>query len=149
MAEIFTDEGLDYILSVIPGGLPMGALSVGVFTSQTPTTVPSRSHTLENGGIEEPDAGVGGYGRVALTGANWNSPTTVSQGRRRTAVQKSFAESTGAWNPSQANGSFIAVGLTVGQGPVIFCANFDDNDPALIDAAGITLRVTPFWHLDG
>lgn len=146
MAETFFDEGLDYIMSCIPGGGAMSALAIGAGTSATPTTVPARTSVI--GGMGEPASGTGGYARVALIGANWGAPATNGSGRRRTAVQKSFPITTAAWVPSTVNFCFIAVGTTVGAGTVIYAANFDDSAAALLNAAGLVLRVTPFWQLD-
>jgi len=47
MAEIFPDEGLDLILSVITGNAAAPAnLYMGLFTSQTASTVPARGAVL-------------------------------------------------------------------------------------------------------
>lgn len=148
MAETFLDEGLDYIMSLIPGGGAMSALAIGAFTSQTPTTVPARTATFGNGGISEPAAGTGGYARVAVATGDWGAPATNGSGRRRTASQKAFPTSTAAWNPTAVNGCFIVVGTTVGAGTLIYAANFDDGQVAQLNAAGLVLRVTPFWQLD-
>jgi len=148
MAEIFTDAGIDYILGIIPKGGALGTLSLGVFTSQTPTTVPTRTQTL-GAGITEPASGTGGYARVTIATGDWGAASTNGNGRRITSAQKSFPETTAAWNPASANGSFIATGTTVGAGTVIYAANFDDGLAANMNAAGLVLRVTPFWQLDG
>ena len=44
MAEIFTDEGLDKILGIVPkNGTNVSSLYIGLFTSQTASTVPART----------------------------------------------------------------------------------------------------------
>jgi hypothetical protein len=149
MAEIFTDEGLDYLMGIVPKGGAMGALALGAFTSQTPSTVPARGATLANAGIVEPVAGTGGYARVSISTGDWGAQTTQGNGRRSTAAQKSFPTTSAAWNPSSVNGNFIGVGTTVGSGVVIFAANFDDLAAANMNAAGLVLRSTPFWQHDG
>lgn len=46
MAEIFVDEGLDAVLAVFPkNGTNYANLYMGLFTSQTATTVPARTAT--------------------------------------------------------------------------------------------------------
>jgi hypothetical protein len=147
MAEIFLDEGLDYIMGIIPKGGALGSLAVGAFTAFTPSTVAARTANISN--LVEPAAGTGGYARVAVTTGNWGAQGTNGNGRRSTSVQKAFPSSSAAWNPSSVNGCFIGVGTTVGAGTVIFMANFDDSLAANVNAAGLILRVTPFWQFDG
>lgn len=147
MAEIFFDEGLDYILGIIPKGGALGTLALGAFTAATPSTVPARTSTIAN--LNEPANGTGGYARVIVTTGNWGAAATQGSGRRITSAQKSFPSSSAAWNPSSVNGTFIGVGTTVQAGTIIYAANFDDSAAAVINAAGLVLRVTPFWQLDG
>ena len=147
MAELFFDGGLDYIMSVIPGGTAMSALAIGAGTAATPSTLPARTAVI--GDMGEPAAGTGGYARVAVNTSDWAAPATNGNGRRRTSIQKAFPSTSAAWNPSAVNFCFIGVGTTVGAGVVIWAANFNDVTVAQLNAAGLVLRVTPFWQLDG
>lgn len=147
MAETYLDAGIDYILGVIPKGDALGTLALAAFTSQTEDTVAARTATIGSG-IDEPAGGTGGYARVAIDEGDWGAPATNGSGRRITAAQQAFPESTGAWNPSTVNGFLIAVGTSVGGNPPIYQANFDQEVAAEIGSSGIVLRVTPFWQLN-
>lgn len=146
MAEIFLDAGLDYIHGIIPKGGALGTLACGAFSSQTPTTVAARTAVIGAGQIEEPVSGTGGYARVIVATGDWGAPATNGLGRRITSVEKSFPTSTAAWNPTTINGFFLATGTVVGAGTPIFQSNFDDLLAAVINAAAIVLKVTPFWQ---
>ena len=141
MAEIFSDEGLDYILGVIPKGATTPAtLYLGLFTSQTPTTVPASTAVLATStGVTE--AAGTSYGRVSIAAADWAALAAATGGRKTTALQKTFPTvGVGGWGT--INGFFVATTLTAGIG--IFYANFDDG-VAIISAVNDVIKVTPTW----
>lgn len=157
-AEIFPDEGLDHLLGKVP--LASTAIQttyhLGLFTAQTDTTVPPRTTVLngagvaDNGGaVDEPatSGAPAGYARVAIANSDWGSPATQGSGRRVTSAQKSFPVSTGAWGT--VNGFFIASASGYGAGVALCYANFDDGEAIEVNAAGFTVRVTPFIQYDG
>lgn len=149
MAEIFPDEGLDHILDKVPRAQTaiQTTYHIGLFTSATNSTVPARGAVLgTQTGVTEV-ANSGAYARVAIANSDWGAIATSGSGRRTTSSQKSFAESTGSWGT--VNGFFIATNGTVGGGVALAYANFDGDTAAVVNAAGITVRVTPFIHYDG
>lgn len=149
MAELYPDEGLDHILNKVPlaGTAIQTTYFLGLFTSQTATTVPARTVTLSSqSGVTEV-ANSGAYARVAVANSDWGAVATSGSGRRTTAAQKSFAESTGAWGT--VNGFFLATVTTQAAGVAVFYANFDDGQAVNVNSAGYTLRITPYMQYDG
>lgn len=140
MAEIFPDEGLDYLLSVVPGGAAADSYVCGLFTSQTGSTVPDRDAVLgsESGVVEVSGSG---YERVAVGG--WGSLVDSGAGRQVTAAQVTFPTvGSGGWGT--INGFFIATTA----GVAVFYANFDDLTP-ITSNVGDVVKVTPFWRILG
>jgi hypothetical protein len=162
MAENFSDEGLDRILGYAPGGsgtldttLYLAALTTaGTVEGSTPldgTSVPNRTtvwatHYATRGG--EPTIGTGSYARVSMANTEWGAAATNGSGRRRTANQQSFAQSTAAWSNPNVIGFAIVTSASAAAGVGYGYANFDDASTVAVNAAGITLQVTPFWQLD-
>ena len=147
--ELFPDEGLDHILDKVPRATTaiQTTYYLGLFTSQTPSTVPARTVTLasQSGITEVPNAAA--YARVAVANTDWGAPSTSGSGRRTTSAQKSFAESTGSWGT--VNGFFLATIATFGLGVAVFYANFDDTTAVNVNSSGFTLRITPYFQADG
>lgn len=150
MAEIFTDEGLDQILGVaFDGATQDTTFFVGLFTSQTATTVPARTATggASPSGWTEMVASSGTYARQAITAGAWGSPATNGSGRRITSEQETFTGFVGA---AAANGFFIATNLASGAGDIIICfANFDSGVARTFGATNDQLLLTPSVQLDG
>lgn len=151
MAEIFPSEGIDAILAIVPkGGTTVANTYMGLFTSQSASTVPSADSVLATGTgtaapAEVPNANA--YARQTIAAASWGANATNGSGRRTTAGQVSFAQSTGSWGT--VNGFFLASSATIGAGIAYYYANFSDATSVAVNASGYTLQVTPFWHLDG
>jgi hypothetical protein len=145
MAEIFPDEGLDALMAIVPkNGSNLANLYVGLFTSQTPTTTPTRTMVLATQtGITEATGTA--YARQAIAAASWGAPSTSGAGRKITAGQVTFpAVGAGGWGT--VNGFFIADALTGGK--CIFVANFDDgNSVALLQ--NDVIKITPSMQMDG
>jgi hypothetical protein len=173
MAENFADEGLDRILNYIPGGsgtldttLYLAAITTAGFQTRNPsdvalsgTVVPNRttvwatdyqtvaaSSTRGAGG--EPTIGTGAYARKAVVNTDWGAAATSGSGRRRTSAQESFAASSAAWSSTGCIGFAIVTSSSAGSGVAYGYANFDDNSTVTVNAAGITLQVTPYWQFD-
>lgn len=149
MAEIFTDEGLDYDLARVPGGSAAPAtLYIGMFSSQTPTTVPARTATggaTPSGWTELTGTD---YARQAIAAASWGAPVTNGNGRRRTAAQVEFPPA-GAGGWGTANGFFIATHASSQAGDtILFFANFDDGLAVPIGETDV-VRITPYFQKDG
>jgi hypothetical protein len=150
MAEIFPDEGLDYIINAIfKGGTVDTTLFLGLFTSQTATTVPAR--TAVGGATPSgwTEAVGTGYARQAIATGDWGPNTTNGNGRKIvTSAAKAFpAAGAGGWGT--VNGFFVATNSASGAGDtIIYFANFDDGLAEVINA-GTTINVTPGAQMDG
>jgi hypothetical protein len=148
-AEIFPDEGLDHVLNKVPRATAaiQTTYYLGLFTGSTATTVPARTDTLAAAPASVAEPSGGAYARVAVANTDWGAIATNGVGRRTTSAQKSFPPSTGAWGT--VNGFFLANQLAAGAGAVaIFYANFDDLAAVNVNAAGYTIQVTPYFHID-
>lgn len=144
--ESFAAEGLDYILGTFPRATQAvpTTLYLGLFTSQTPSTVPDPTAILAtNTGVTEAGA-AGGYARQPIISTAWGVPTAETGGRRvATATAIAFPESTAAYS-AQLNGFFIATALT--GGVAFYYANFTDDQPVNVLTAGVTVRMVPYWE---
>ncbi len=143
MANIYVDEGLDAILGVFPkNGTNFSTLYMGLFTSQTATTVPARSAT--SGAVPSgwTEASGTNYARQAVAAGDWGVPVTDSTGRKVTAAQVTYpAAGSGGWGI--VNGFFLATQSAAGVGDkIIHFANFDDDTAVTVNAGDI-LKITP------
>ena len=145
MAEIFVDEGLDDIMAIFPkNGTNLATLYIGLFTSQTASTVPARSAVLATQtGITEATGTA--YARQSIAAASWGAQATNGNGRKTTAGQVTFP-TVGAGGWGTANGFFIADASTAGK--CIYAANFDDVTAVTLNA-GDVIKVTPTMQFDG
>lgn len=148
MAEILVDEGLDHILTVWPkNGLNDASLYLGLFASQTASTVPARTATGGVTPVGWTEVTGTGYARIQITAANWGSPSTNGSGRKITSAAKVFTAD-GAW--AAANGYFLATHSASEAGDVMIgFANFDSGVARTLQVSGDTLTVTPSLQLDG
>lgn len=166
--ENFTNEGLDRILDRVPRNaasldatLYLAAITtagtVEGTTALTATTVPNRltvwltdyqTGGSGRGGGGEPTIATGAYARVSMASTVWGAGATNGNGRRSTATQQSFAQSSAAWSNQTVVGFGIVTASTAGAGVAYSYANFDDSTSVAINAAGIVLQITPYWQLD-
>lgn len=148
MAEIIPDEGLDYILGIFPkNGTNLANIYMGLFTSQSASTVPAANMTLAGpSGITE--AGYSGYARQAIAASSWGTAgakTIWSQSTRGvTAGQVSFPAATATY-ATPINGFFLAT--TSSGGVCLLVSNFDDVTAVTSLAIGDVVRVTPTFGL--
>lgn len=142
MAEIFPDEGLDVILGVIPkGGTTPATLWMGLFTSQTASTVPAANAVLSTStGVTE--ATGTGYARQTIAAGSWGAQAAATGGRKTTAGQVTFP-TVGAGGWGTITGFFVANAATAGT--ALFYANFDDTT-AIVTSANDVIKVTPTWQ---
>lgn len=149
MAEIFVDEGLDFILSVFPkNGANTGTLYLGLFTSQTASTVPANTAVLGATPTGITETMYTNYARQSIASTSWGANTALTSpvvGRRTTAGQVTFP-TVGAVGGAAINGFFLASALTAGT--LIFAANFDDTT-AISPTLGDIIRVTPTYAYGG
>lgn len=151
MAEIIPDEGLDYMLGVLFKATTVDTtLYLGLFTSQTATTVPARTATggASPSGWTEMAASSGSYARIAVATGDWGAASTNGNGRKISlSAAKAF---TGFVSAAAANGFFIATNSASGAGDtVLMFANFDSGAARSLATVSDTLNVTPSAQLDG
>lgn len=151
MAEIFTDEGLDYLLGIaFKAGTVDTTLFIGLFTSQTASTVPARTATggAVPAGWTEMTASSGSYARIAIATGDWGAAATNGSGRRiALSAAKTFTGMVGA---AAANGFFIATNSASGAGDTtIYFANFDSGVARTLAAVGDQLQITARAQFDG
>lgn len=146
MAEVFPTEGLDYILGVIPkGGTTPANLYMGLFTSQTASTVPAGTAVLSTyTGVTELTIGSNGYNRITLAAATWGALAAGASGRKTTYPEVTFTCSTSAW--AAVNGFFIATASAHGSEVAIFYANFADTT-AVTAQVGDSIKITATWEM--
>lgn len=153
MAEIFVDEGLDVILNSTfnstSGCLPCG-LFVGLFSSQTSSTVPARGATGGSvpSGWQEVWATTGNYYRQQVYPSGWGSISTNGSGRQKSGTQVTFTGFTNSGSP--ANGYFLSTGSssTINTKLIGF-ANFDSGVARTLATTSDQLLVTPTVQMDG
>lgn len=150
MAEIIPDEGLDYKLGVLYKGATQDTtLYLGLFTSQTATTVPSRTATggATPSGWTEMTASSGTYARIAIATGDWGTPSTNGNGRKISlSAAKTF---TGFVSAAAANGYFIATASASGAGDTVLAfANFDSGTARSLATTSDQLQVTPSMQFD-
>lgn len=148
--KILPNEGLAYLLGILPkGGTSPANLYLGLFTSQTATTVITATQTL-SANITEPT--FTNYARVAVASTDWGSvnasdtvwgATPVSS---VTASQKSFAAA-GSAVAVAINGFFVSSALT--GGVCVFASNWDDVTAIPSISLGDIVRVTPKFAFQG
>lgn len=152
MAEIFPDEGLDYLLGIFPkNGTNASTLYLGLLTDSAAagTTVPASTATLATMGGTFSETAYTSYARVAVASSDWGSAgadTIWSQAVRRvTATQKSFAAATAAAASAKIVGFFLCTVSTGTSGVVVYYSNFDNGATDVITslAIGDIVRVTP------
>lgn len=174
MAETFTDEGLDQILTYIPRNtttltlntltLYLAAITTAGVATQggaalTATTVPSRTTvwaadyqtagTAGHGGGGEPTIATGAYARVSMANTLWGAPSNQAGGRRSTVTAaQSFPTSSAAWSNPTVVGYALVTASGAGSGIAYYYANFDDGTSVAINASGIVLQITPYWEFD-
>lgn len=170
MAENFSDEGLDRILSLVPAGngYPDTTLYMAILTTSGTvdgvvnldgSKVPNRltvwasdysvSGGAGRGGGGEPIINTGGYVRKSIANSIWgNSPASSGSGRRLTGAQQSMPTSQAPWSPTVTCGVAIVTALNAGAGIAYFYSNYSDGSLVTVNAQGIILQLTPFWEID-
>jgi hypothetical protein len=136
-------------MAVFPkNGANYATLYLGLFTSQTATTVPARGATSGASPSGWTEASGTNYARLPLASSDWGAQTTDATGRKTTAVQVAFdAAGSGGWGT--VNGFFLATQSAAGASDkIIYFANFDDETAVLINAGDI-LKITASLMLLG
>lgn len=135
MAEIFPDQGLDFVLGQFPKNATRStSLGLCLFTSQTASTVMTSGQTLAN----VTETTYTSYAAQALATATWGAQAAATGGRGTTYPQVTFP-TVGA-SGATINGFYIADSTT---DTLVVCqANFDDTT-AVVLATNDIIKVTP------
>lgn len=135
MAEVFPNEGLDFILGQFPkDAVRSTSTGLCLFTSQTASTVMTSAQTLTN----VTETTYTNYAAQALATATWGAQAAGTGGRATTYPQVTFPTvgATGA----TINGFYIADSTT---DTIVICqANFTDVT-AVVLAENDVIKVTP------
>jgi hypothetical protein len=172
MAENFSDEGLDRLISYMPRNGSAPALDTSLYLAAITTAgtvdgtvaldgtkVPNRLTVwatdyqtgnvgATRGGGGEPTIATGSYARKSVANSDWGAPATSGSGRRSTCAQESFAQSTASWSNPNVIGFAIVNNSAAGSGVAYGYSNFSDNSTVAVNATGIVLQITPFWQQD-
>jgi hypothetical protein len=146
---MFPDEGLDKILSIFPkNGTNLASLYIGLFTSQTETTVPDRDATGGAAPSGFTEATGTAYARQEIAAASWGANADNGDGRRSAAAQVTFP-TVGAAGWGTVNGFFIASNaLSEAGDTLIYFANFDDVTAVTLNENDV-IKVTPRIQING
>jgi hypothetical protein len=142
MAETFTNDGLDHIYNIYyRAGTPLTFFYVGLFVSQTPTTVPASTASGAAAGWEEIGASTGTYARQIVAASLISAAGNIGGSARGSAwPQVTFTGFTGL---SPANGYAILSASTIGAGSPFAFANFDSAASRAFSSVSDSLALTP------
>ena len=140
MAEIFPNEGIDLIMAIFPkNGTNLATMNLGLFTSQTASTVPAATAVLATStGVTEATGTA--YARPSIAAASWGAQGAGTPDGRASAAGQVTMATVGAGGWGTANGFFLANASSAGI--AIFYANFSDTT-AIVTASGDVIKVTP------
>ena len=144
MAESYTNNGLDYLYrSAYCGSSQLATFYVGLFISQTQTTVPASTASGSSNGWSEVAAATGTYTRQPIAASAITTSGDVSgSARGSTWPQVTFTGFTN--NPaSPINGFGVFSGSVASTASPLWFANFDSGASRNMAASGDTLAVTP------
>jgi hypothetical protein len=140
MAQIFPDTGLDIFLGQFPkNATRLTSLFLGLFTSQTASTVITHAQT----GSNVTETAYTSYAQQTLATATWGAQAEyqTTLGRVTTYPQVTFP-TVGATG-STVNGFFILnTNAAPGAANLVAQANFDDTT-AVVLATNDVIKVTP------
>ena len=149
MSSMIPDEGLDEIIETFlkNGGSPT-SLYIGLFTSQTASTVPDRDATGDAAPSGFTEASGTSYARQAIAAASWGANADNGNGRKTIARLVPFtAAGSGGWGT--ANGFFLATMVSSQAGDkLVYFANFDDLTASPINENDV-IKITPAMQFDG
>ncbi len=142
MAETYTCNGLDYLYNgSFRQGSQLASFYLGLFVSQTPTTVPASTASGSASGWTEMAASTGTYTRQAIAASDISAPGDVGgSARGSTWPAKTF---TGFTSASPANGFVVFSGSVASTASPLFFANFDSGASRALSSTSDTLQVTP------
>lgn len=134
MAEIFPDEGLDWIMNQwLHNVAAPEDMELRLFSSQSATTV----ITSAQGTADITECAWTNYASQTLGSATWGAQAAGSGGRKSTYPQVTFP--TCGATGGTANGFYIT--NSVG-GTCVCAANFDDTTAVVLQSGDI-IKVTP------
>lgn len=146
MAETFTRDGLDYLYNA--GVRDVGDLPtywVGLFVSQSATTVPASTASGSASGWTEMTATSGTYARQSIAASAIAAAGDVGgSGRGSTWPNVTFTGFVGA---SPANGAVILSSSVASLGSPMFFTNFDSETSRSFANTADSLTFTPRVHM--
>lgn len=150
MAEIWPDEGLDFLLNIFPrNGANIPTLYVGLFTGGTASTVPAASATLGTMGGSFAEVSAGSwltYARQWIPSTSWSAPgaatINATATRRVVGPQLVFPSPLSTYSTA-INGFFVCTVPTGTAGVVVYYANFDDLTAISSVATTDQVKLTP------
>lgn len=151
-ASSYPFEGLDVMINSVwrkvATQMPDPSF-LGLFTSQTATTVPAQTATLGATPVGVTEAAGGGYARPSVASTAWPATTTTNTTGRTTdmATPISFAESTGAYTVTNVNGFFNATAVTAGI--AVYYSNFTSGVAIVVNQSGIQVRIDAAAEIRG
>lgn len=143
MAETYTNNGLDLLYnSTFRQGSQISVWYLGLFISQTPTTVPASTASGSGNGWTEVTASSGTYTRASVAASDISAPGDVGgSARGSTWPAKTFTGFTN--NPaSPINGFGVFTGSVASTASPVFFANFDSGASRNLATVSDTLQVT-------
>lgn len=158
MADLFPDEGLDWLLGIVPkNGTNATQTFLGLYTATGGTSTPQNNavlsaQTITNGlGCKEVSTVQWStYIRITVPSGSWGaqSASTVwsTSGRIVTSGAACvFPAPSGAYNPSPDSlaGFFLSNNSIPNQGIGIYYSNFSDSSLIASMAIGDVVKVTP------
>ena len=157
IADLFPDEGLDYLLGIVPkNGTNLANTFLGLYTAGGGTSVPGGLTLAAIGGL-----GTSGYAEVSATqwasytrqthaagswGAAGASTIWSTVGRKVDGSQMTFLAPAAPYSPTNPiAGFFLATAIT--GGVALYYSNFGDGSTIASLAIGDIVKVTPTFGL--
>lgn len=146
MAETFTEGGLNYMMNASwrnPTGSSAASLwYVGLFTSQTPTTVPASTASGSASGWTEITAATGTYTRQSIAASAISAFASVGASSwGGNLPQVTFTGFTQTASPANGYGFFS--GSVGSVGSPLFFSNFTSGASYAFSTSSASLLVTP------
>lgn len=146
MAETFTEHGLQYLYrAAITGSPQLTYYSIGLFVSQTPTTVPASTASGSSSGWTEMEAVTGTYSRQNIAASAIPAPGVVGG----SAVGSTWpaVTFTGFTSASPANGIVILSSSIASVASPIAFSNFDSGGSRAFLTTADSLTASPAMRM--
>lgn len=146
MAETFTEAGANYTLNQswrVSFAGSLATIWVGLFTSNTPTTVPASTASGASAGWTEITAATGTYARQSITASAISAFASVGASSwGGNFPQVTFTGFTQTASPANGYGVFAA-STSGASGSPLFFSNFNSGASYAFATSSASLLVTP------